>query len=503
MRGCWPMASSRARLKKSDPFEHELLETVRAAVARASADALDTAALTAEPLKRPARSGVRAPNENVALALSGGRDSMALLDLLARLAAARGTGIRRVTAIHVHHGLSSHADAWVAHCEAECAERDVLLVVQRVQVKRRGRGIEAAARDARYAALAEAARAAGARMVLTAHHRDDRLETFLLQWMRGAGPDGLAAFPPARVFGAGEGADLRLLRPLIDVGRTDIERYVQLRRLRYVDDDSNDDTALARNAIRHEVLPRIDALRPGFRVAAARSVDLVAEAAEAMRSAAAADLIACEEGAPDGMLRLDRLVALPTSRQTGVLRRWLAAAGVQPPSRARLLEVLDQARNKRSDTRMLVRVGDCEVRRYRGLLLLKPLDDSERDSVTFHWQGEEELSLPGWGGVLRFSAVSNEGFDPAWLRELPLEVRGRGGGERFKPHPSRPSKTLKRLFQDADIPEFERARLPLVWRKGELIFVGGLGADVRFTDRDGERIVLEWEPDASLIERAT
>ena len=97
--------------------------------------------------------------------------------------------------------------------------------------------------------------------------------------------------------------------------------------------------------------------------------------------------------------------------------------------------------------------------------------------------------------------MDGEGFDPEWLRAEPLEVRPRGGGERFKPaHPARPSKTLKRLFQDAGIAEFERGRLPLLWRDGELIFVAGLGADVRFTDRDGERIAIEWEPDASLLE---
>jgi len=475
-----------------------LLDTVSDAIARASAHLLDTAARAAEPLKRQAKAAKRAPNETVAVALSGGRDSMVLLDLLARLAATRGTGIRRVVAIHVHHGLSANADAWVAHCEAECERLRVPLAVRRVEVKRRGRGIEAAARDARYAALADAAREGNATMVLTAHHRDDRLETFLLQWMRGAGPEGLAAFPPARVFGS----DLQLLRPLINVGRTDIERYVNVRKLKYVDDDSNDDTALLRNAIRHQVLPHIDALRAGFRVAAARSIDLVADAAEAMRSIAAVDLAACTDGAPDGMLWLQRLAALPPSRQTGVLRRWLAAGGLEAPSRTRLLEILEQAQNKRSDARMLVRLGDREVRRYRGLLLLKQTDDSDRDSHNLSWDGEDELPIPGWGGVLRFTAVDGEGFDANWLRAAPLEVRRRGGGERFKPHPSRPSKTLKRLFQDAGIPEFDRGQLPLLWRGGELVFVGGLGADVRFTDRDGERIVIEWERDASLIERA-
>jgi len=491
------MASSRTRPKKPDPLEQQLLDIVRVAITRAATKSLDTAAQAAAPLKRQSNTARRAPNEAVALALSGGRDSMALLDLLARLTATRGTGIRSVIAIHVHHGLSRNADRWLAHCEAECAQRNVPLMVRRVEVKRRGRGIEAAARDVRYAALAEAAREAGVRRVLTAHHRDDRLETFLLQWMRGAGLDGLAAFPPARVFDV----DLQLLRPLIDVGRAEIERYVELRQVRYVDDDSNDDTALLRNAVRSDVLPRIDALRPGFRVAAARSIDLVAESAEAIRSVAASDLAACTGGAPDGMLWLDRLALLPPSRQTGVLRRWLADAGLEAPSRARLLEVLEQARNARSDARMLVRLGDREVRRYRGLLLLKLADDSDRDAHTLQWQGEYEIPVASWGGVLKFVASGGEGFDPEWLRAQPLEVRPRGGGERFKPHAARPSRTLKRLFQDAGIAEFERGRLPLIWREDELIFVAGLGADVRFTDRHGERVVIDWEPDASLIDR--
>ena len=474
-----------------------MLNTVRVAVERAVSLAHDAVAKSVEPLKRQPQAPRRAAAATVALALSGGRDSMVLLDLLARLASTRGSGIKRVFAIHVHHGLSRNADAWLAHCETECARLGVPLIARHVKVKRRGRGLEAAAREARYAALADAAREAGVRIVMTAHHRDDRLETFLLQWMRGAGLDGLAAFPAARVFGG----DLQLLRPLVDVARADVERYVELRALSYVDDDSNDDVALLRNAVRRDVLPRIDALRPGFRAAAARSVDLVAEAAEAMRSVATNDYAACADGAPEGMLRLDRLAALPGSRQPGVLRAWLHDQGLQAPSRARLLEVLDQARNARSDARLLVRLGSHEVRRYRGLLLLKPIDDASRDSYVLQWRTEDEIPLPGWGGVLRFIAVDGDGFDPEWLRAEPLEARARGGGERFKPHPARPSKTLKRLFQDAGIPEFERGRLPLLWRDGELIFVAGLGADVRFTDRDGERVVIDWEPDASLIER--
>ncbi len=250
------------------------------------------------------------------------------------------------------------------------------------------------------------------------------------------------------------------------------------------------------------MLPRLDALRPGFRAAAARSVELVAEATEALRSVAQSDLALCQDGAPDGMLRLDVLATLPAARQTWTLRAWLASHGIEAQSRARLIDMLDQARDARSDARLLVRIGGREVRRYRGLLLLREADSSDRDAESFRWKGESEIALPAWGGVLRFTRETDrEGFDPDWLAAAPLEVKSRAGGERFKPFAGRPSRTLKRLYQDAGIAEFERARLPLLWRDGDLIYVAGLGADVRLTDSDGERITIAWQPDAVLIER--
>ena len=103
------------------------------------------------------------------------------------------------------------------------------------------------------------------------------------------------------------------------------------------------------------------------------------------------------------------------------------------------------------------------------------------------------------GGVLRFLPTGGEGFDPEWLRAAPLEVRARTGGERFKPHPLRPSKRLKQLYQDAGIPEFARGALPLIWRDDRLIFVAQIGADARFIERGEGRVRLEWQGEASLL----
>lgn len=478
------MASSRTRRRRPDPDESALLGELRRAVEHAIADRA--------PPARTRRQ--RAP---LVLAFSGGRDSTVLVDLAARLRQARVKAFAELLAVHVHHGLSPRADAWIDHCDSVCRELDVPLEVRRVAVERRGRGTEAAARDARYEALATAAHEHGACCVVTAHQLDDRIETFLIQWLRGAGVEGLASFPVQREFGADK---LLLLRPFSDVPRAQIDRYVELRGLRYVEDPSNADTRLLRNALRARVMPELEAARPGFRKSAARSIDLVAEATLVLREVAAQDLANCTEDAPSGMLWLERLMQLSPERRALAVRAWLAAAGIEPPSRARLSEVLRQALTARGDARLLLRIGERELRRHHGLLLLRAARDADRAGALLRWQGEPEIAVPSWGGALRFVATDGEGFERDWLSARPLELRARAGGERFKPHPTRPSKTLKRLFQDAGVAEFDRAALPLVWRDDRLIFVAGLGADARLVDRDGERIRLEWVPDATLLD---
>jgi len=475
------MASSRKRPPKPDPVEQRLLDALRDAVAGLPGH--DVEAAPAPTAQRP-----------LLIAYSGGRDSTALLDAACRLRRARATGFDSIVAAHVHHGLLAEADDWERHCVETCAALEVPLKVRRVTVERGSGSIEEAAREARYAALAAEAAGCEAAALLTAHHLDDRIETFLINWMRGAGLDGLTGFVAARAFNG-----TSLLRPWLAVPRVDIEHYVARRELAFVDDPANAEPRLLRSALRAKVLPALRSARPGFLRGAARSIELLAEAADALHELASADLAACIEDAPAGMLRLDRLAALPPGRRALAVRAWLASQGEGAPSRGRVQQVLAQALVSRADARMKVRIGSREVRRHRGLLLLRRAQSEHRSEATLHWRGEREIGVPSWGGVLRFEPTEGEGFDPDWLAALPLQVRGRGGGERFKPHALRPSKTLRRLFQDAGIAEFERAALPLVWRDGRLTFVAGLGADARLVEAGGERIRIEWRPDASLI----
>lgn len=443
----------------------------------------------------------------IVVAYSGGRDSTALADALAKLFhRPHQTLIASVTVAHVHHGLSPHADEWAAHAENACRAWDLPLVVQKVYVnKNAADGIEAAARDARYKALVAIAKEARADVIMTAHHADDRLETFLIQWMRGAGPEGLTAMTPVRPMEATlDAMDLVLARPWLDVPRTDIETYVKRRRLPWIEDESNADSRFLRNLLRNEVLPVLDKARAGWRTAAARSVTLVAQSADVMRSIGSDDVDRCRAG---NGLSIAAVLSLPVARQALCIRSWLTEHKVRAPARSRLTELLRQIRQTHSDSRLAFRLGDKELRRWGANLVLREVRPVVRDDqrqMTLEWTDQSEMSLGLWGGVLQFvpCTADEEGFDAKLLREGNLQVRTRKGGEKIKLWRLRPSRNLKHLYQSENIPEFQRSSLPLVWLNNELIFAAELGSDVRFhADKDlvPERIRLVWVPDRQLL----
>ncbi|MDO4936554.1 MAG: tRNA lysidine(34) synthetase TilS [Sutterellaceae bacterium] len=447
----------------------------------------------------------------VIVAYSGGRDSTALLDVLARLKKDSAfTRLASVTVVHVHHGLSKHADEWVDHARLTCAKYRLPLLVEKVYVNPNSAlGVEAAAREARYRVLLKIAREHRADVIMTAHHLDDRIETFLIQWMRGAGVEGLSAMTPVRPMESVTEADTQvvLARPWLDVTSHDILTYATKAKLSWIEDDSNTDTRFLRNLIRNDVLPILDEARDGWRMAAARSIGLVSESAQVVRSVATDDLKHCL-GPQPASLNIAKLLALPLERQSLCLRAWLSGAKLKAPSQVKTLEILRQLRDTQNDTKLSFRLEGKELRRWAGCLVLRdPVPTTKATDAlvkVLDWKGEEELSLGIWGGVLRFEPCQEgeDGFDARKLKDGVLEVRPRKGGEKIKLHRLRPSRNLKQLFQSAGVPSFDRSRLPLVWLDGELIFAAGLGMEVRsFADKDlvKDRIRLVWVPDKPLL----
>lgn len=450
--------------------------------------------------------GLRAsyPPTSLAVALSGGLDSMALLRLARDWAAQQNVALY---AFHVHHGLSENADAWLAHCAAACAALGIPFDHRRVAVEKGKSGIEAAARKLRYAALGEMCRAHGARLLLTAHHLDDQAETVLLQLLRGAGPAGLSGMDAANhAPGLLGDPDLVMARPLLGVSREELEAYAQEQGIVWVEDESNLDPRYARNALRHTVMPALAASFPGFQQRVARSAIHAASSQRLLDELAAQDLAACLDG---DAVDLARLQLLSRERADNLLRHLFAERGLAMPSTAWLGEMVAQLFSAREDAQLKVTHPACHIRRHRGKLhITRRLPDLagmrdpddvgvlDKPGQSFRWNGETSIAFPAYGGVLHFDAADT-GFDPAWLRSQELIIDFRKGGERLKPAANRPTRSLKQHYQALGVPSWERERAPIVSTDRSLLFAAWIGMDCRFLESgQGDRIALRWEPRA-------
>ncbi len=287
------------------------------------------------------------------VAFSGGIDSTVLLHCLAGL---RVPLDFELTALHIHHGLRPEADAWAEHCTVQCADLAVPLTIERVSIVSNGKGLEAAARDARREIFA----VQEADAIVLAQHRDDQAETLLFRLMRGAGTRGLAAMRAVTPSIAGPA----LWRPLLDISRTEILAYAEAHALRWIDDPSNADPIHTRNFLRLTVLPALAARFPAVNAILARTADQLAEDAELLDALAMQDA----EGACDaiGGLSCARLMALTPARARNLLRGWLARSGVFV-DRARLDDLLRQA-FAAPDAHPENRIGERRLKRSRGFL---------------------------------------------------------------------------------------------------------------------------------------
>jgi len=411
----------------------------------------------------------------ITLGLSGGVDSMVLLNLL--------TAIRRahpiqVHAVHVNHQISPRADQWARLCAERCVELSVEFHEVRVTLPPRvGESLEAIARDARYAHF----RAQAADAVALAHHMDDQAETLLLQLLRGAGAHGLAAMPAVRMLNTQTG--LKLIRPLLHVTRADIEVYARHRALRWVDDESNADVKFDRNFLRHRVFPLIAERFPGYRQTWLRTSRNLGDLVELADEVAQADAI---DALQEGNLSIAALRELTLPRARNLVRWHLAQQGFAMPGRERLDEALRQLLQARPGAQPCVVLGSVQLARHRGQLLLMPATPAPPAGWQIAWGGEGELDLPSGLGRLRLDAITGAGLSQKLMNQNSVLIRGRLGGERMKLAPDRPSRTLKNLLQEAGIPHWRRERMPLVCIGPDIAWAAGVGLDCRFEAQSGE-----------------
>ena len=401
-------------------------------------------------------------------AVSGGRDSVCLLDCLWRLGQQRGF---RVAAGHLNHGMRPTAQRDEDLVRALCAQRDIPFYTETAAIYDLCRvwhlTVEETGRRARYDFLRRTAAAIGADCIATAHHREDQAETVLLQLLRGTGPQGLTGIPPVR-----DG----IIRPLLDTPRTAIDDYIAAQGLPYVTDETNLDTHYARNRLRLEIMPQLLPINP----------------AAAAHIARTADILRTENDYLDG-----QAAALLPESGTSVSCQALLQA--PPALRPRMLRLLTD--------RLPMGKKDITAAHYRALESLAQTGGalSLPGGVQAHCRGGVLTLALSPPGLAETPLYVGENLAPPWcitLSRTPLpgalavrdgqwSVRAWRGDDRLTLPGSRGSRSLKRLLSDRGIPPEQRRQIPVLCRNGFPAAVWGVGIDQRaLPERSGDTIYI-------------
>ena len=416
------------------------------------------------------------------VAYSGGLDSHVLLHLCHSVPALRA----RLTAVHVHHGLQEAADAWSLHCKKTAEQWGIGFRELRVNAKAEGReSPEEAGRNARYRALQSLLDHDD--VLLVAQHREDQLETVLLQLFRGAGLPGLSAMPDIMTLGQG-----LLLRPLLHVAKTAIFEYARLHRLHWVEDPSNQSDEFDRNFLRNQVLPLLKQRWPALDKTVSRSARHCAEA-QSLIAQVAEDLLDRVLTVDDMTLTISELQRLDRYRQRLVVRQWFASLGLKMPSLAFVSRLLIEVIAAPETADPVLENQGCIIRRYRGRLFCVAASDSEPELDDLVWRKDEAaLVLPDGGRLLRVKAEA--GIDACLWQTAEIMVKFRRGGEKIGLPGRTGRRSLKNLYQEAGIPPWERRSIPLLYIDGHLAAVADLWVSAEFyKSKNGPCLKLVWE----------
>lgn len=418
------------------------------------------------------------PVQRWVIGLSGGLDSVVLLNL-----AARALPPEQLLVINIDHQLQSQSPQWTLFCERLATSLQLPFYTQKIMVDE-GSSIERAAREARYHAFEQLLQPKDC--LLLAHHLDDQAETLLFRMLRGAGVRGMEGMPQQRTLG-----QANLFRPLLQISREQLHRWAIAEQLEWIEDPSNRDLSFDRNYLRHQIMPRLQARWPRFADRWADMASYMREAEQLHQDLAIMDM--AKVATVDG-LDCAALLGLSQPRRHNLLRFWCAKVGVTLGKRQ--LRAILQLLRAGEDRQPVLRLGSVQVCRYRGRLCL------QSESVTFEW-GNRPLTLAGVQtaqGCLDVSAVA--GSDCLGLKSLTgVTVRNRQDGDRCRPLGRGGSCSLKKLFQEYKIAVWQRSSWPVCVVGDEIVALPGICLCEDWqSEKKGSGFDLKWLPTALSVQ---
>jgi tRNA(Ile)-lysidine synthase len=438
------------------------------------------------------------PGDRVVVAVSGGPDSVCLLDVLCRL---RESMSMTLFVAHLNHGLRPDEDRLESRFVNNLADsRGLPCRVGCITHLRLGDpSLEDKARESRYRFLEESRRVFSAQRIALGHTMTDQAETFMMRLLRGSGPHGMGAIPPRR--------DNRFIRPLIELSRGQVLSYLEQRGLDFMEDSSNRDPRFLRNRIRKTLFPVLRSFQP-------RVVEILAQTADVLREDEAWLMDQAKGWVRDAGLRAEegevRLPASDMARLPAALRNRairyaisLVSGGLWGISNRHVALVRGLAMSSRPSARVDLPGGVTARRHYDELIFSRRAAEGPQD-FCYRLEGPGNYRLERLGCVFRLTEVEESGqgimppstntafFDAEKIR-YPLMVRNFRPGDRFVPHGMEGRKKLKDFFIDRKIPREMRPRLPLLVQGETIIWVCGYRTDNRFRIRPETRRVLRVE----------
>ena len=418
--------------------------------------------------------------KEICVALSGGVDSIVLLNALNQFLQ-KDYSIR---AIHINHNLDKDSQSWADFCKRACDQLQIQIDVHSVKVNtKEGFGTEAAARKARYNKLQGSIQEG--EWLMTAHHQDDQLETILLRMARGTGIEGLQGIQKQFNFGRG-----KILRPLLGVSKSEIIKYAQEKKLDWVMDSSNEKTYFDRNYLRMKVIPTLKERWPAFSSSVSRLSDISTQTSTLLKELAEQDLgINYQVRNVDIMLFKNKSIG----RVINIIRFLILKNEMPAPSMKVLNSGVSTLLNPVSINPTMVWGKYC-IKRYLDKLYfleLSVLKPSQTDQL-MKWSIDKPLILDKNGSKLAATMAKGQGLS---LKKCDknLDVQFRKGGESIRPVGHKITKKLKKLFQENHIFPWVRDKIPLLYKKNELIGVGDLWFNQNFiasAEEDG--FLVNW-----------
>ena len=420
-------------------------------------------------------------SNHIVIAYSGGIDSSVLLNIMC---ANKEHLKQSIEVIHVNHGLHEKSSNWEDFCKKECEKYKVTFKSIKIQEDcPKENSVEAWARNMRYKLISKHVKKND--ILITAHHKDDQVETFFLQLLRGSGVHGLASMPVIKEFKNGFH-----VRPFLSFQRNEITKYAKENNISWIDDETNLDINYQRNFLRHNVLPTIDANWLSYRESILRVISHQADSMKIHNEIAQLDMekISCND---TSNLHVGLIKELSEERKKNLIFFWLKNLNLETPSSKHMKQIISALINSDQQKSPCVNWGNTEVRRYKKFLYASNIVDNHESDIEITWDINSPLMIEG--ETLTTIESQGKGLSKECIKDANIIIRYRHGGEKIYTNSLSQSKSIKQLFQERSVLPWLRNKIPLIYINDELAVVPGFCVGRKFSaDKNESSLDILW-----------